>query len=82
MLPQQGPSKLGEFTAFPSLKRGYVAESAMYMYGILLPCIQRYSLGMYCPETVAPGGDDRCLVFAAWEPTCFGQVLMCGNTFE
>lgn len=76
--------------AFPSKTRGYVGEAAVYMYGILLPCVQRFTTSMYCPfdnkagaldnhTFTGRGEPDDCLVFSAWQPTCFGKVLLCGE---
>lgn len=79
LLPDTPPSVVGDFVAYPTDGRGYVADAAVHLFGILLPCVQGFSLSMYCPiDNTDP--TETCLVFSAWEPTCMGRVVLCGPT--
>ena len=85
-LPPTPPTEADGFMAYPSETRGYVGEAAVYLFGRPLPCVQPFTVGMYCPTdeenmlTTESGEiSDECLVFLEWEPgTCLGKVELCG----
>lgn len=85
-LPPTPPTETDGFIAYPTDGRGYVGEAAVYFFGRPLPCVQPFTVGMYCPTdeenmltTMSGEISDECMVFLAWEPgTCLGKVELCG----
>jgi hypothetical protein len=89
-IPPTPPTEVDGFVAYPTDGRGYVGEAAVYLFGRVLPCVQPFTVAMYCPTeeenmltTMTGEPSDECLVFLAWEPgTCIGKVELCGAPTE
>jgi hypothetical protein len=83
-LPPTPPVSFDGMTAYPTSGMGYVGEAAVFLFGRLIPCIQEFSVGLYCPDepVVMDNGElnDDCMMFLSWEPgTCLGRVELCGQ---
>lgn len=86
-IPPTPPTDIGGFVAYPTDGRGYIGQAAVFLFGRLIPCVQEFTVGMYCPTeeedmltTMTGDVTDDCLVFLAWEPgTCLGKVELCGT---
>ena len=86
-LPPTPPVSFDGMTAYPTEGKGYVGEAAVYLFGRLIPCVQDFSVGLYCPDepVVMDSGElnDDCMMFLSWEPgTCLGKVELCGRPAE
>lgn len=80
-LPDDAPAEQDGYMVYPTETDGYVAKAAVRLFGFLIPCVQEFTMGMYCPNATLQdenGGQDSCLVFSAWQATCPGSVLLCG----
>lgn len=86
-LPPTPPVSFDGMTAYPTEGMGYMGEAAVFLFGRLIPCVQDFSVGLYCPDepVVMANGElnDDCMMFLSWEPgTCLGRVELCGRPPE
>lgn len=86
-LPPTPPVSADGMTAYPTEGMGYVGEAAVFLFGRLIPCIQEFTVGLYCPDepVIMDSGEtnDDCMMFASWEPgICLGRVELCGAPSE
>lgn len=83
-IPPTPPVSYDGFTTYPTVGKGFVGEAAVYLFDRLIPCVQDFSVGLYCPDepVVMDSGElnDDCMMFLSWLPgTCIGKVELCGQ---